>query len=73
MGKNFRLPLPHETGNLEIRFDASNILNHPNLESPNAGIGTAGAGTITSTTGNYGSSNNTLGSRQLQFGAKFSF
>jgi hypothetical protein len=73
LGKNFRFPLPHETGNLQIRFDALNGLNHPNFDLPGNSIGTSGAGMITGTTGNYNSTNNNFGQRILQLGARFSF
>ena len=73
LGKNFRIPLPHETGNLQLRFDASNILNHPNFEIPNQYIGTGAAGIINSTTNNYSTTNNTFGARALQLGARFTF
>ena len=73
LGKNFRLPLPRETGDLQIRFDAMNVLNHANFDVPNASIGTSNAGIITGITGNYNSTNNAFGPRRLQLGARFSF
>jgi hypothetical protein len=73
LGKNFRFPLPHEAGNLQIRFDAQNALNHPNFDLPNASVGTSGAGIITGTTGNYNSTNPSFGSRIIQLGARISF
>jgi hypothetical protein len=73
LGKNFRIPLPRETGNLQIRFDALNGLNHPNFDLPGTSLGTSGAGVITGTTGNYNSTNNSFGQRLIQLGARFSF
>jgi hypothetical protein len=73
LGKNFRFPLPHETGNLQIRFDALNGLNHPNFDLPGNSVGTSGAGIITATTGNYNTTNNSFAQRTLQLGARFSF
>jgi hypothetical protein len=73
LGKNFRLPLPHETGNLQIRFDALNALNHPNFSTPGNNLGTSGAGIITSTTNNYNTTNNSFGQRLIQLGARISF
>jgi hypothetical protein len=73
LGKNFRIPLPRETGNLQIRFDALNVLNHPNYDIPNAAIGKLNAGTITAITGNYSTTDNAFGPRKLQLGARFSF
>ncbi|MBV9265036.1 MAG: carboxypeptidase regulatory-like domain-containing protein, partial [Acidobacteriaceae bacterium] len=73
MGKNFKLALPRETGELQIRIDAQNVLNHPNFELPNQSVGTGGAGIISSTTGDYSTTNNTYGARQIQLGARLSF
>lgn len=73
LGKNFRFPLPHETGNLQVRFDALNGLNHPNFAAPGNNLGTSGAGVITGTTGNYNTTNNSFGQRVIQLGARISF
>jgi hypothetical protein len=64
MGKNFRLPPLGEGGQLQLRFDATDVLNHPCFSNPNASIGTPNAGTITGTT---------AGGRVLQLGARFAF
>ncbi len=73
LGKNFHFPLPHETGNLQLRFDALNALNHPNFDIPNQYVGQGGAGVITGTTGNYNSTNNSFGQRTIQLGVRISF
>jgi hypothetical protein len=73
LGKNFHIPFPRETGNLQIRFDALNALNHANFDTPNTSLGTSTAGTITATTGSYNSTNNSFGPRLIQLGARFSF
>ncbi|HSU30016.1 MAG TPA: hypothetical protein VLJ11_02175 [Bryobacteraceae bacterium] len=74
LGKKFAIPLfGRESGNLQLRFDALNVINHANFDIPNANIGTANAGRITATTGNYNSTNNAFGPRRLQLGARFSF
>ncbi len=64
LGKNFAFPVFNERANLQLRFDATNILNHPSFANPNNSIGTPSAGIITSTT---------VGGRSLQLGARFSF
>lgn len=66
MGKNFMLPFLGEGGQVQLRFDATNIFNHPIFANPNASIGTPNAGIITST--RVGSSG-----RILQLGARLSF
>jgi hypothetical protein len=63
MAKDLRVPR-FERGILQVRFDATNALNHPSFSNPSNGIGTAGAGVITNTT---------VGGRVLQLGARFSF
>jgi hypothetical protein len=64
MGKNFTFPVPHEKANLQIRFDATNVLNHPSFDNPSGNIGTPGVAIITSTL---------VGGRVLQLGARLSF
>ncbi len=73
LGKNFAVPLPKESGNLQLRFDALNVFNHANFGIPNAQIGNANAGVITATTNNYNSTNNAFGPRTLQLGVRLSF
>lgn len=73
LGKNFRFPLPHESGQLQIRIDAQNALNHPNFDLPNTSVGTGAAGIISGTTGDYNSTNNSYGARQIQLGVRISF
>jgi hypothetical protein len=59
--KNFVI---REEMRFELRAEAFNILNHPQFGLPNASIGNAQAGSITSTVGNP---------RQLQLGLRFQF
>jgi Carboxypeptidase regulatory-like domain len=63
MAKSFAVP-KLEHGRLQLRFDATNIINHPSFSNPNASIGTPNAGIITSTT---------VGGRAVQLGARLSF
>jgi hypothetical protein len=76
LAKSFKIP-KLEHGGLQLRFDATNIANHPSfmppgytsataVGAPGNMIGSAGAGTITSTT-------TTNNGRVLQLGARFSF
>jgi hypothetical protein len=64
MGKTFRVPKLGEGGQVTVRFDAVNVLNHPCFSNPNTSIGTPTAGIITGTT---------VGGRGLQLGARFAF
>jgi len=61
--KNFKIPLLGDKGVLQLHADGSDLFNHPNFGPPNTGIGSSGAGQITSATT----------SRNLQFGARFAF
>jgi hypothetical protein len=63
LGKNFTFP-KYERINLQLRMDASNVLNHPSFNNPNNNIGNPNAGQITSTT---------VGGRNIQLGARLSF
>jgi hypothetical protein len=55
--------------NVQLRADAFNLANHPNLGTPNAAISnTASVGTITGTSGTP-----SYEARTLEFAAKFSF
>ncbi|TAN21847.1 MAG: TonB-dependent receptor [Acidobacteria bacterium] len=59
-----------EGRNMELRFEAFNLFNHPNFAEPDTTFGTAGFGQIFQTLGA------TIGSgtpRQVQLGIKFSF
>jgi hypothetical protein len=64
MSKNFAIRMLGEGGRLQLRIDATNALNHPIFNNPNALIGTPGAGIISSTI-NAG--------RTVQLGARLSF
>ncbi len=63
MAKSFMLPR-FERGRLQLRLDATNVINHPSFGNPNASIGTPNAGIITTTT---------VGGRVVQLGARLSF
>jgi hypothetical protein len=60
--KNFRIPVGPQT-NLQIRFEAFNLMNRTNLQAPNGNRSSGAFGTITST----------FDARQVQLGAKISF
>jgi hypothetical protein len=63
MAKSFMVP-KLENGRVQLRVDATNIINHPSFSNPNASIGNPADGTITGTT---------VGGRTVQLGARFSF
>jgi hypothetical protein len=60
--KNFRIPVGPQT-NLQIRFEAFNLLNRTNFLAPSGNRSTAAFGTITGT----------YDARQIQLGVKLSF
>lgn len=62
MGKTFNLY--KDRYKLQIRADATNVLNHPSFGQPNSSLSNSSAGTITSTT---------IGGRNIQLGGRFSF
>jgi hypothetical protein len=72
LAKTFKTPKWERAG-LELRFDATNFLNHPCFSVPNSqlssaalasGVANPAIGQITSTT---------VGGRYLQLGARFFF
>jgi hypothetical protein len=63
MAKSFLIP-KFERAKVQLRFDATNIINHPCFSNPNGSIGTPAVATITGTS---------VGGRVLQVGARFSF
>lgn len=63
LSKHWRFGLLGDLGDVQVRVDASDVLNHPNFSNPDSAIGTPGVGIITGA--------NT--SRSLQFSGKFTF
>jgi len=57
-----------ERYNVQLRADAFNVFNHPNLGTPSADITSSDAGTITSTSGAP-----SYEARTMEFAVKFSF
>ena len=57
-----------ERYNMQLRADAFNVFNHPNLGTPNADITSSGTGTISSTSGTPA-----YEARTMEFAVKFSF
>jgi len=64
--KNFSIKMRSEQVRLQVKAEASNVLNHPNFGLPDAGIGDSSVGTITSANGGGPA-------RTMQLGAKISF
>ncbi len=62
--KRYGLRRLGEAGQLQVRFEGFNVMNHPQFGQPNANISTAGAGTITVLANSM---------RQLQAGLKVIF
>ncbi|MDR3717959.1 MAG: TonB-dependent receptor [Bryobacteraceae bacterium] len=63
MGKVFRFP-KFERGQLKVRIDATNVLNHPSFSNPGTGLVSPGVQQITSTT---------VTGRTVQLGVRMSF
>jgi Carboxypeptidase regulatory-like domain len=64
MSKGFPLPIgSEERYRLKLRGDFYDVMNHPNFSQPNSTVGSAAAGTITST----------ISSRQIQLGLSLFF
>jgi hypothetical protein len=63
LGKSFHVPRL-EGSALQIRIDATNVLNHPSFANPNNTVDAANAGVISGTT---------VGGRNIQLGARFYF
>jgi hypothetical protein len=63
LGKSWGLP-GWEQGKLQLRMDATNILNHPSFQNPDSKVTDSSVGRITGTT---------IGGRILQLSARFSF
>jgi hypothetical protein len=63
VSKSFRISLLGEGSSFELKADAFNVFNHTNLLNPNASIGTASAGVISSA----------QSARNLQFGGRLVF
>ena len=62
--KSFHFPLRSESGQVQIRAEFFNILNHPQFANPNARADIPAGGTITALA---------VAMRQIQFGAKIIF
>ena len=67
LGKNFHL---YERGSLQIRADATNILNHPGFGTPNQYLNQGSSGFVT---GSSTITSTTIGGRTMQLDARFSF
>ncbi len=63
LGKTWGVP-GWEQGKLQLRMDATNILNHPSFQNPDSKLTDSSVGTITGVT---------IGGRILQLSARFSF
>ena len=71
LGKSFRIS---ESKSLQVRFDAQNVLNHPQPANPNLAItGTAPFGQIATTTGFFGTTYGKSGGRLFQGQLRFTF
>jgi len=64
LGKSFHIIPKLEGSSLQIRIDATNVLNHPSFRNPNNTVDGANAGVISQTS---------VEGRNIQLGARFSF
>jgi hypothetical protein len=64
LAKVTRIPVLGESGQLQLRFDATNAINHPCFSNPDANIGSASVARITGTS---------VAGRFLQLGVRLAF
>ena len=62
-----------EATQLQIRVDATNVLNHPGFSNPNGSLGLASGSSTTIATGSSTINSVAIGGRTLQLGARLSF
>ncbi len=72
LGKTFRMP-GWESAGLEFRMDATNVLNHPCFNVPNASLSAAALASGVPNTAVGKITGTTVGGRYIQLGARFFF
>jgi hypothetical protein len=70
LGKSFHI---WESAQLQIRADATNVINHPGFGNPATGLATAKDSTTTFGTGSSTITSTSVGGRTIQLGARLSF